>query len=49
MLFKAGLDLHIAQFKTELVKWMPGFAAGQVALLVTLLKLLSENRGRYTC
>lgn len=33
---KADLDLRIAELKTELVKWMLGIAAGQVALLVTL-------------
>ena len=37
---KADLDLHIAELKTELVKWMLGIAAGQVALLVTLLKVI---------
>ena len=39
MLTKAGLDLRIAELKTELVKWMLGIALGQVALLVTLLKV----------
>lgn len=34
MLVKADLDLRIAGLKTEWVKWMPGIAAGQVALLV---------------
>lgn len=38
---KADLDLRIAELKTELVKWMLGIAAGQIALLVTLLKLLN--------
>ena len=37
---KADLDLRIAELKTELVKWMLGIAAGQIALLVTLLKVL---------
>lgn len=37
---KADLDLRIAELKTELVKWMLGIAAGQVALLVTLLKVV---------
>ena len=37
---KADLDLRIAELKTELVKWMLGIAAGQVALLVTLLKVM---------
>jgi hypothetical protein len=37
---KADLDLRIAELKTELVKWMLGIAAGQIALLVTLLKLM---------
>ena len=37
---KADLDLRIAELKTELVKWMLGIAAGQAAVLVTLLKLL---------
>ncbi len=36
---KADLDLRIAELKTELVKWMMGIALGQVALLVTLLKV----------
>jgi hypothetical protein len=36
---KADLDLRIAELKTELVKWMLGIALGQVALLVTLLKI----------
>ena len=36
---KADLDLRIAELKTELVKWMLGIALGQVALLVTLLKV----------
>lgn len=36
---KADLDLRIAELKTELVKWMLGIAAGQVALLITLSKL----------
>jgi hypothetical protein len=36
---KADLDLRIAELKTELVKWMMGIALGQVALLVTLLKI----------
>ena len=36
---KADLDLRIAELKTELVKWMLGIAAGQVALLVTLIKV----------
>jgi len=35
---KADLDLKIAELKTELVKWMLGIAAGQVAFLVTLIK-----------
>jgi len=38
---KADLDLRIAELKTELVKWMLGIAAGQVALLVTLLKVMN--------
>jgi len=38
---KADLDLRIAELKTELVKWMLGIAAGQIALLVTLLKVLN--------
>ena len=37
---KADLDLRIAELKTELVKWMLGIAAGQVALLVTLIKVM---------
>ena len=37
---KADLDLKIAEFKTELVKWMLGIAAGQVAFLVALIKLV---------
>ena len=37
---KADLDLKIAELKTELVKWMLGIAAGQVAFLVTLIKLV---------
>lgn len=37
---KADLDLRIAELKTELVKWMLGIAAGQIALLVALLKVL---------
>jgi hypothetical protein len=40
MVTKADLDLRIAELKTELVKWMLGIAAGQVALLVTLLKVV---------
>ncbi|MFA6061190.1 MAG: hypothetical protein WC736_01150 [Gallionella sp.] len=36
---KADLDLRIAELKTELVKWMQGIALGQVALLVTVLKV----------
>ena len=40
MVTRAGLDLRIAGLKTELVKWMPGIAAGQVALQVTLLKVV---------
>lgn len=36
---KADSDLRIAELKTELVKWMLGIALGQVALLVTLLKV----------
>ena len=36
---KADLDLRIAELKTELVKWMLGIAAGQVTLLVALLKV----------
>lgn len=40
MLVKADLDLRIAELKTELVKWMLGIAAGQVVLLVTLLKVM---------
>ena len=35
---KADLDLKIAELKTELVKWMLGIAAGQIAFLVTLIK-----------
>ncbi len=38
---KAVHDLGIAELKTELVKWMLGIAAGQIALLVTLLKFMS--------
>lgn len=38
---KADLDLRIAELKTELVKWMLGIAAGQIALLVTLLKIIN--------
>ncbi len=37
---KADLDLKIAELKTELVKWMLGIAAAQVAFLVTLIKLV---------
>lgn len=37
---KADLDLRIAELKTDLIKWMLGIAAGQVALLVTLLKVV---------
>ncbi|MDP4027593.1 MAG: hypothetical protein Q8P42_01290 [Gallionella sp.] len=37
---KDDLDLRIAELKTELVKWMLGIAAGQIALLVALLKML---------
>jgi len=37
---KADLDLKIAELKTELVKWMLGIAAAQVAFLVTLVKLV---------
>jgi hypothetical protein len=37
---KVDLDLRIAELKAELVKWMLGIAAGQVALLVTLLKVV---------
>ena len=37
---KADLDLKIAELKTELVKWMLGIAAGQIAFLVTLIKLV---------
>ena len=37
---KADLDLRIAELKTELVKWMLGIAAGQITLLVALLKVL---------
>ena len=40
MLVKADLDLRIAELKTELMEWMLGIAAGQVALLVTLLKVM---------
>ncbi len=40
MVTKADLDFRIAELKTELVKWMLGIAAGQVALLVTLLKVV---------
>ena len=36
---KADLDLRIAELKTELVKWMLGIAAGQLALLITLSKI----------
>ena len=41
LMTKADLDLRIAELKTELVKWMLGIAAGQVALLVTLLKVMN--------
>ena len=34
MVAKVDLDLRIAKLKAELVKWMLGIAAGQVALLV---------------
>ena len=37
---KADLDVKIAELKTELVKWMLGIAAAQVAFLVTLVKLV---------
>jgi hypothetical protein len=38
---KADLDLRVAELKTELVKWMLGIAAGQIALLVTLLRFMN--------
>lgn len=40
LITKADLDLKIAELKTELVKWMLGIAAGQVAFLVALIKLV---------
>ena len=40
LITKADLDLKIAELKTELVKWMLGIAAAQVAFLVTLIKLV---------
>ena len=35
---KADLDLKIAELKTELVKWMLGISAGQIAFLLTLFR-----------
>lgn len=37
---KADLDLRIAELKTDLIKWMLGIAAGQITLLLALIKLM---------
>ena len=37
---KADLDLRIAELKTDLIKWMLGIAAGQITLIIALIKLI---------
>lgn len=37
---KADLDLRMAELKTDLIKWMLGIAAGQITLLLALIKLM---------
>jgi hypothetical protein len=37
---KAGLDLRIAELKTDLIKRMLGIAAGQITMLLALIKLM---------
>ena len=39
-LLRRDTDIRIAELKAELIKWMFGIAAGQVAIIVTLVKLL---------
>ena len=36
---KEYLDMRLAQLKTDLLKWIFGFIAGQAALIITMLKL----------
>ena len=37
---KDHLDLRLTELKTEIVKWVLGVAAGQIAILISILKLL---------
>ena len=36
---KEYLDMRLAQLKTDLLKWIFGFIAGQAALIIAMLKL----------
>lgn len=37
---KQYLDLRLAELRAEIVKWIIGVAGAQVALIVTLIKLI---------
>lgn len=40
---KADLELKIAELKTDLIKWMLGIAAGQITLLLALIRMLPSG------
>lgn len=40
---KADLELKVAELKTDLIKWMLGIAAGQVTLLLALIRMMPHS------